>query len=350
MRDAQSAQSMAGEGLFEQIGRFLATHRLRPDPAHYAFAHAVLSAPDGALAAKVAQLTEGGVRLLRRDIEALGGEVVDAPQPTDEPVERRDTRREDEQRDGQTDRLVAETQRQVDGFATIMQTFHAETRGFGDHLAESAAAITTMPNLAEIDAITRITTTMIERIRESELRLAKATQETNILRAKLIEARDTARRDTLTGLPNRRAFDEAFAARDPEGGPYCLAVCDVDRFKRVNDAFGHGVGDRVLTAIGQTIADGCDGHLVVRHGGEEFAVLLSGISLSDAAELLDTVRGTVAAKRFRNRETDNPLGQITFSAGVTAIHADETAESAFARADRLLYTAKDDGRDRVCTA
>jgi diguanylate cyclase len=179
---------------------------------------------------------------------------------------------------------------------------------------------------------------------------AKAKHETDVLRAKLIEARDSARRDTLTGLPNRRAFDEAFGARDADKGPYCLAVCDVDRFKRVNDAFGHGVGDRVLTAIGQMIAAGCEGHLVVRHGGEEFAVLLCGVSLSDAARLLDSVRAIVAAKRFRNRETDSPLGQITFSAGVTAIHADEAAESAFARADRLLYTAKGDGRDRICAA
>ncbi len=339
MRDAQGARAMAVEGLFERIGQFLRDHRLSPEPAHYSFAYSVLAAPDGPLAATVARLTEGGVRLLRKDIEALGGQVVIPVSTGNADV-----------RNGEADRLVAETQEQVNDFASIMQTIHAETRGLGHELAESAAAITIAPGLAEIDQITRITSAMIERIRESEVRLATATEETNLLRAKLAEARDTARRDTLTGLPNRRAFDEAFAARDLDAGPYCLAVCDVDRFKRVNDAFGHGVGDRVLTVIGQTIAEGCGGHLVVRHGGEEFAVLMQGVSLSDAAALLDSVRAMVAAKRFRNRETDRPLGQVTFSAGVTAIHADETAEAAFLRADRLLYTAKGDGRDRVCTA
>ena len=64
MRDAHGAQQVSTEDLFDQIGRFLRKHRLRPDPSHYAFAHAVLSAPDGPLAAQVAQLTEGGVRLL----------------------------------------------------------------------------------------------------------------------------------------------------------------------------------------------------------------------------------------------------------------------------------------------
>ena len=111
---------------------------------------------------------------------------------------------------------------------------------------------------------------------------------------------------------------------------------------------GHGVGDRVLTAIGQAMAAECAPHLVVRHGGEEFAVLLGGIALAEAADMLDSVRATVAAKRFRNRETDTALGVITVSAGVTAIHADEAAKTAFQRADQLLYTAKKDGRDRVC--
>lgn len=348
MRDAQSSQAIDVEGLFERIGRFLCEHHLSPDPAHYGFAFAVLSEPDGPLAETVAKITEGGVRLRRQDIEALGGRVVEG-QPNDA-MPSAEARTDGAAKDRQADRLVAETQRHIDGFATIMRSIHAETRGFGHDLAESAAAMPVARGITEIDEITRITSAMIGRIRESEVRLARATEETNALRTKLAEARDTARRDTLTGLPNRRAFDEAFATRDLDAGPYCLAVCDIDRFKLVNDAFGHGVGDRVLTAIGQTIAEGCKGHLVVRHGGEEFAVLLQGISLSDAAALLDSVRATVAAKRFRNRETDKPLGQMTFSAGVTAIHADESAEDAFTRADRLLYTAKDDGRDRVCAA
>ena len=343
MQDAQAAP-MKADGIFDQIGAFLDAHHLSPDPAHYAFAFAVVSAPDSLLARRVAELTQGGVRLKRRDIESLGGRVVDgAPVVRAEralalPIEDRAAE------------LVDETQQQVDGFAQMVRDMQAETEGFGRDLEQSAAAIFRVPQIAEIDAIATITTTMIGRIRDSEVRLAQATAETDALRTKLAEARDTARRDTLTGLPNRRAFDEAFADRDPAAGPYCLAVCDIDRFKRINDEFGHGVGDRVLSAIGQTIAAECAPHLVVRHGGEEFAVLLQAASLVEAAALLDSVRAIVAAKRFRNRETDAPLGEITFSVGITAIHADEGAETAFARADRLLYTAKDEGRDQVCAA
>jgi len=357
MRDAKATKSVSGalqgELLFDRIGSFLDAQGLSPDPAHYAFAFDVLSAPDRPLAQAVARLTEGGVRLKRHDIERLGGRVVDGMPLTSRRSPHEKTGEAPEQgaeraADAQVDdamALVVQTQQQVDGFAEIMRTMQDETRGFGRDLQKSAAAITQM---AEIDEITRITTTMIGRIRDSEVRLAEATAEADALRAKLAEARDSARRDVLTGLPNRRAFEEAFAERDQDAGPYCLAVCDIDRFKHVNDLHGHGVGDRVLTAIGRAMAAECAPHLVVRHGGEEFAVLLSGVGLADAAERLDSVRAIVAAKRFRNRETDTPLGVITFSAGITAIQGDESADIAFSRADRLLYLAKNQGRDQIC--
>ncbi|TCP88638.1 diguanylate cyclase [Sphingomonas sp. PP-CE-1A-559] len=347
MRDVRVAGSIRGARpdttLFERIGAFLDEQKLSPDPAHYAFAYAVMSAPGSELAAQVAALTQDGVRLTRSDIERLGGMVIDGPPPGQS---RRTSGAADTNPVPDTAiALVIETQQQVDGFVQIVRTIQAETHGFGRELAKSAASIT---QLAEIDEIAEITSAMIARIHDSEVRLAAATAEADSLRSKLIEACDTARRDVLTGLPNRRAFEEAFATRDRDAGPYCLALCDIDRFKRINDVHGHGVGDRVLTAIGQAMAAECAPHLVVRHGGEEFAVLLGGIALAEAADMLDSVRATVAAKRFRNRETDTALGVITVSAGVTAIHADEAAETAFQRADQLLYTAKKDGRDRVC--
>lgn len=349
MRDARATKLEVGpergDTLFDRIGSFLDAQRLSPDPAHYSFAFAVLSEPEGPLAKAVARLTEGGVRLSRQDIERLGGSVVEGePTKWASEIERLRAMEQVDEVDTAI-ALVDETQQQVDGFAEMVRTMQVETHGFGRDLAKSAAAITT---IAEIDQIADITSTMIVRIRDSEIRLAEATAETDALRAKLAEARDSARRDMLTGLPNRRAFEEAVADRDPGAGPFCLAVCDIDRFKDVNDLHGHCVGDRVLTAIGQAIARECAPHLVVRHGGEEFAVLISGMSLADAAVLLDTVRATVATRRFRNRETDAPLGSITFSAGITAIHTEETVDSAFGRADRLLYTAKEQGRDRIC--
>jgi diguanylate cyclase len=127
----------------------------------------------------------------------------------------------------------------------------------------------------------------------------------------------------------------------------CIAVCDVDHFKSVNDRFGHAVGDRVLKAIAEALSQSCVGHLVTRYGGEEFAILFSGITLERARETLETARVFVQAKRYKLRDSDEPLGEITFSAGLTPVADGEMHQSAFHRADRLLYDAKSAGRNCV---
>lgn len=185
------------------------------------------------------------------------------------------------------------------------------------------------------------------RAHDAEVRLAAATAEIEALRAALGEARAMARTDPLTGLPNRLAFEEAFARDTSSLAPRCLAMVDVDRFKRVNDHHGHGVGDRVLRAIGRGLATACAGQLVARYGGEEFAVLIDGMTLADAAAMLDRARDALARQSFSDVEANAMLGRITVSAGVVAIHPGEPLPAALARADRLLYAAKADGRDRV---
>ncbi len=332
----------APDDLYDRIGRFLADHRLSPAPAHYSFAHQILTEPDGAIARAVDRLSDGGVRLTRRDIEQLGGTVVAGA-----PEIRADLADPVPARDDDADRLVSETQAQVEGFATLVREIHDETIGFGRDLEESAAAIHRRPGIEGIDEIARITGAMIGRIHDAEARLARATDETDSLRECLAEAHLAARRDPLTALPNRRAFDEAFAGRDLTLGIWCLAVCDIDRFKRINDEHGHTVGDRVLSVVGETIAAACGDHLVVRHGGEEFAVLVGGLPLDAAADLVDRARAEVAAKRFRNRDSDRSLGAVSMSVGITPIRIGESRGQAFDRADRLLYAAKTAGRNQV---
>lgn len=329
--------------LFRRIGAFLAEHRLSPEPGHYAFAWHVLRDADGPLASAVARLTDGGVRLTSQQIESLGGTVTSdalplqpeqAPEPGgDEPEAA----------------LLARTQMQVEGFATMVARVQDEARGFGRDLAASAEAIRRSGDPMGIDDIVELTGVMVQRVRASERRLQRATEEADELRARLEEARGSARRDPLTDLPNRRAFEEAFAALDP-AVPACFAICDIDRFKQVNDGFGHAVGDRVLTAIGRTLTERCAPHLVARYGGEEFVVLVAGCSPAQARAMIDGARDAVAAKRFRSRDTGEPLGTVTFSAGICCLHAGEPLDRALARADRALYQAKAQGRDRAVIA
>jgi diguanylate cyclase len=323
--------------LYDRIGTFLFDQRLAPDPANFAFAWALLHDPEGPLARAVAALTDGGVRLTKRDIESLGHEA---------PVSASNVREK-------ADKLVAQTQLQVEGFADMVQAIRAETEGFGRDLAASADAIRRSGGSLDrslLDEVTRITAAMVERVHSAEAQLENATREASELRGKLEEARENARRDPLTDLPNRRALEEAYAAQCATGAPLCIAVCDIDHFKSVNDRFGHAVGDRVLKGIAEALTESCAGHLVARYGGEEFAILFSGFDLETARATLDHARATVAAKRYRLRESDAPLGEITFSAGLTEVSADERLGTCFHRADRALYQAKAGGRNCVLVA
>ncbi|WP_448662804.1 GGDEF domain-containing protein [Sphingomonas sp. CJ20] len=340
---APHAEADAARGLYDRIGAFLADQRLDPDPGNYAFAYHLLADPEGPLARAVHALTDGGVRLTQRDIATLGVEMQ--PGPAAAAPAATTTQK--------AQGLVARTQMQVEGFADMVSAMRVETEGFGRDLAASAAAISrstgTGGTAIMVDEVARITAAMLARVRSAEARLETATREASELRKKLEEARDNARRDPLTDLPNRRAFEEAYAAQQASGVAVCIAVCDVDHFKSVNDRFGHAVGDRVLKAIGEALTQACAGHLVARYGGEEFAVLFAGIDLAAAADTLDTARATVATRRYRVRESDAPLGEITFSAGLTPVHPDDPYHAAFQRADGLLYAAKSAGRNCLRT-
>lgn len=324
--------SQAARDLYDRIGEFLVDQRLDPDPANYAFAYQLLANPDGPLARAVHVLTDGGVRLTRRDIETLNCDLQPVSGTPTATVEK-------------AQGLVAQTQMQVEGFQDMVTAMRAETKDFGRDLAASAQAMRSSGG--DGNEITRITATMLERVRNAEERLESANREANELRTKLEEARDNARKDPLTGLPNRRAFEEAYAAQAAAGAKICMAVCDVDHFKSVNDRFGHVVGDRVLKALGEALSDTCKNHLVARYGGEEFVVLFTGLDLKGAREVLDRARLAVSAKRYRLRETDAPLGEITFSAGLSPAQHGEVFGTVFHRADQLCYAAKNGGRNCV---
>ena len=148
-----------------------------------------------------------------------------------------------------------------------------------------------------------------------------------------------ARTDDLTGLLNRRAWDEelsrALSRADRDGGALCVAILDLDKFKLYNDTHGHQAGDRFLRQMAgswsQTLRAG---DILARYGGEEFAVALPGTDLDHAQQMLERLRGCL------------PGGQ-TCSAGVCRWDGAESAESLTARADSALYAAKDSGRDRT---
>jgi diguanylate cyclase len=173
------------------------------------------------------------------------------------------------------------------------------------------------------------------------------------LRSDLDRARGEALLDPLTGLLNRKGFDQRIAAllHEPPGAgrQHCLVMLDIDHFKKVNDAHGHVMGDRVIQGLGEILRHSVtdDGHAAARYGGEEFAIVLPHSTLTDAQQLAEQVRLRAKAMKIRNRNTQEVLFTVTISGGVAALHDGDDAQTLIARADGALYGSKNAGRDRV---
>lgn len=176
------------------------------------------------------------------------------------------------------------------------------------------------------------------------LLLAKERQQAELARLSIV--------DPLTDAPNRRGFFNALTpwmalARRP-GNLSALVMFDLDHFKRVNDVYGHPVGDLVLKTvveIGKTQLR--DSDLIGRLGGEEFAVLLPRTGLADALLVADRMRLAIMKIPIK---TERAMINITASFGVTIIRADDSTVSLFKRVDEALYAAKQAGRNRVMEA
>ena len=151
--------------------------------------------------------------------------------------------------------------------------------------------------------------------------------------------------DPLTGLGNRRAFhlaiDEVLSSRRYQ--PVCIAMIDVDHFKKYNDTYGHLEGDQVLKKLGQVL-NRCtrEQDTVIRFGGEEFSVIMPGSSLEESQVLAERLRAAVEKECFPNQS-------VTISIGVSSRTMDDDIESLLKRADEALYAAKAKGRNCVAT-
>ena len=195
---------------------------------------------------------------------------------------------------------------------------------------------------------------MTRRSREMGYRIAHSSQQIEALRTELEDARHDAETDALTGLSNRRAFDDRLRRlvreAGAEGSPVALILIDIDHFKLVNDRFGHPVGDALLRRTSSTLTASLgDRGRVARFGGEEFAIALCKVNRAEAVELADSLRKAVAAQSFALRTSGTKLGDVTVSVGLAMLRSGEDEASLVERADAALYRAKQEGRNRCCT-
>lgn len=339
LNSGQSVGDVARRALLDQISDFLIDSRLNVSARNLVISHAAFSGTSLGLARQIAKRQMDRQPVTQEWLEDL---ITGDPEFADRQVE--------------FERIAGKLDQSLASFSDATTKVSKATSTYGVELSRQAEAIEN-GDLASGDPakLVALTRGMIERTRQLEEDMQRSQREVASLRRSLASARRDADLDHLTGLPNRRAFEAVFdreyrAAREAVD-TLSIAICDIDKFKSINDTHGHDTGDRVIQAIAEVLArvsnERCH---VARHGGEEFVLLFRGLTAEEARARLDGVRENFAQRHFIDKETALPIGHVTFSGGVANVFAFAEPRSALAAADQALYRAKEGGRNQICVA
>ena len=320
---------MTKDNIGREVLAFLAGNLLDPTPTNYRFGYLYLTRSSRVICEETDTYIDNGMRMKQETIVEIMGKHASA---SDDPEER-----------------IAARDEAVEMFLTAAGDLARETKrqadGVGRDIAEESQVIREGAQGEDLKgAIRRI----IDRAATAERELTTASSRIDRLQRDLDEARNKALVDELTGIPNRRATRATIQDLQIRKVRYCAAIIDIDHFKAVNDTYGHAVGDRALRLVADALSTALAPWPVSRWGGEEFLVLAE---IPDAARLAEKVaiaKDALAARNLKLRETDEPIGAITFSAGVAANA--ESSDETLCRADNALYEAKKSGRNKVVIA
>jgi len=246
------------------------------------------------------------------------------------------------------DQLVALAARSTEGaagLATKLSSYEQELHTASDPASLQRLILSLVTSTASAHAATSALRT--------DYQASQAALHT--LREQLGTLRGEAFIDPLTGLRNRRGFDQDVAALSGQElaglDSAAILLADLDHFKHVNDTYGHAFGDQVIRACAQVISGAIKGRDVAsRFGGEEFLILLPDTPAAGAMAVAEQIRSTFSNARIRRSGTEEAMGQVTISIGVAVPMTGESLEQVLARADAALYQAKSDGRNCVRVA
>ncbi|MFH1806138.1 MAG: GGDEF domain-containing protein [Pseudomonadota bacterium] len=259
-------------------------------------------------------------------------------------------------RETQTINTISESlRRQLTILLGHIQEAGNDTRAYGSMLGNFSSGLSN-DDLASmrtaLETVLNATHEMESHNKVLENRLDTSSSEISRLREDLEAMRREAMTDALTGIANRKMFDQKLRTCAMEametGSPMSLLLIDIDDFKKFNDAHGHQTGDQVIRLLAQTLKQSVKGRdTAARYGGEEFAVILPQTGIGCARQLAEQIRHAISSKKIVSKISHQDLGQITVSIGVGNFKYGEPLGRLIARTDQALYHAKATGRNRV---
>jgi diguanylate cyclase len=341
----QVESALRGPEAFELAHRAVQDMERRgiwPTPLNVELWVHMLGEPDGALAREIGRLSNANEPITESISEGLA--AANLPK----------ARLDDQIRDA-GDRL----NRELASVTEAIKAAHESSEQYGQTLAGAGRELAGQTEPAQIGKLVKTLTDATREVQEDtrslEQRLAESTAEVSRLKDNLEKVRREATTDGLTGLANRKAFDDELARACEHARakrqPLALAVLDIDHFKTFNDTWGHQTGDQVLRYVASVIGRlAPTPRFAARYGGEEFAMIFPGERAHDVAKTLERIRKEVSSRALKRRSTGEDLGAITLSAGLADLRIAEDAVALIDRADEALYASKRTGRNRVTVA
>jgi len=203
-----------------------------------------------------------------------------------------------------------------------------------------------------VNHLVKATETMQNRSQTLEQKLIETNQQVEALKTNLDRVKIEAMTDALSGLSNRKRFDEVLADETEKAlgsrKPLALVLCDIDHFKRFNDTWGHQTGDQIIRFVSGTLKRNIkDEHVCARYGGEEFAIIMPTTDMDTAVTVSEKIRVMIESKKLVRKSTNEDLGRVTISMGVAMFRETDEVEDIIERADKSLYLSKQNGRNRL---
>ncbi|NNJ90168.1 MAG: GGDEF domain-containing protein [Gammaproteobacteria bacterium] len=220
------------------------------------------------------------------------------------------------------------------------------------HIDTLSSTQSTQNVLSVVSSIVHVTRQFVDDTKQLETNLLVTSKGLNTLKNELAHARIEATTDSLTGLLNRRGFDEQLKRllndRRKSGAGFCIIMADIDHFKDLNDSYGHLFGDKILQVFARLLTEKTRStDYVARFGGEEFIIILPETSMENAFMVAENIRKAVEKLQVRNTKSGDIINAITSSFGIAAHRFDESGNDIVDRCDTALYKAKQNGRNKT---